>query len=72
MARCEDYPCCGHTDDEGCPDPALIEAGYFPYRCVECGGLIKKGTEAPGHESFHASCLDNMQWGEEDREDEDY
>lgn len=69
MARCEDFPCCGHANDpEGCPDPEKMAAGYFPYNCIECGDPIKYGTEAPGHESFHASCLDRMSWGDPDEE----
>lgn len=43
MARCEDYPCCGHGpppqgDGGGCPD----EEGRF--RCVECGRLMSRGV----------------------------
>ena len=41
MARCEDYPCCGHGpaphgDGGGCPD----EDGCFD--CVECGKKLHK------------------------------
>ncbi len=39
MARCEDYPCCGHGasgDGGACPD----KSGRFP--CVECGAKLPK------------------------------
>jgi hypothetical protein len=62
MARCEDFPCCGHTLEDGCPDQNLIDDGYLPYRCLECGKPIKLSEAAPGHESFHATCLDNIDW----------
>lgn len=49
MARCEDFPCCGHYDEGGpsrgipyCPDtnPAT---GKLAFRCVECGGHFPTG-----------------------------
>lgn len=55
--RCEDFPCCGHTDGEGCPDE---RPGFWPYPCVECGGRIRHGEETRGHESFHARCLNRF------------
>jgi len=40
MARCEDYPCCGHAAGD-CPDAA----GRMT--CVECGKrLSKKATSS--------------------------
>lgn len=65
MARCEDFPCCGHTDGEGCPDTS--DDRFYPYPCVECGGRIRRGDAAPGHESFHQSCLDRMSDDDDDR-----
>lgn len=43
MARCEDYPCCGHGppplgDGGGCPD----ERGRF--NCVLCGTKLPRGA----------------------------
>lgn len=37
--RCEDYPCCGHEDEDGsfCPD----EQGRFS--CVRCGEVMPRG-----------------------------
>jgi hypothetical protein len=60
--RCEDFPCCGHTIEDGCPDPALIADGFLPYPCIDCGGLIKKGDAPRGHESFHKSCFSKIDW----------
>ncbi|KKL54031.1 hypothetical protein LCGC14_2269500 [marine sediment metagenome] len=45
MARCEDFPCCGHGptpigDGGGCPD----ERGRF--RCVECGQRMPSGASS--------------------------
>jgi ssDNA-binding Zn-finger/Zn-ribbon topoisomerase 1 len=34
MSRCEDYPCCGHTDRDPCPGQAVIDE---PWYCDECG-----------------------------------
>ena len=41
MAKCEDYPCCGHGpagDGGACPD----KSGRFP--CVECGARLPKSA----------------------------
>lgn len=27
--RCEDYPCCGHTDGDGCQTRAVHTAAYY-------------------------------------------
>lgn len=37
MARCEDYPCCGH-EDGGCPNAD----GSF--NCAQCGGKLPKDS----------------------------
>jgi hypothetical protein len=70
MVRCEDFPCCGHPVDEGCPDPEVINDGYLPYACIECGGLIKKTDAVPRHESFHKSCLAGIDWERREPDDE--
>ncbi len=41
MGRCEDFPCCGHVDEDGtcwCPD----EDGRFD--CATCGRKLPKGA----------------------------
>lgn len=45
MARCEDYPCCGHEAGD-CPD----EEGRMT--CVECGGRLPKNAAS----SMHPKC----------------
>ena len=34
MARCEDYPCCGH---EAGDCPTIDSKGRARFRCVDCG-----------------------------------
>jgi len=29
MVRCEDYPCCGHTDEDPCGPADYDVAGYY-------------------------------------------
>lgn len=77
MARCEDFPCCGHSLEEGCPNPELVEQGYFPYPCVECGAPIKHGTEYASAPSFHHNCaaraISRDEYGDDyDEYDDDY
>ncbi len=63
MARCEDYPCCGHGpagDGGACPD----SSGRFP--CVECGKRMPKNASS----SICAKCLRRMSHGD-DREMQD-
>jgi len=55
MARCEDFPCCGHGpaplgDGGGCPD----ERGRF--RCLGCG--LRYDAQASGS-SYCVDCLDD-------------
>lgn len=38
MARCEDYPCCGHEPGD-CPE--IDSKGRARYRCVECGKRLR-------------------------------
>lgn len=53
MARCEDYPCCGHGpvssggDGGGCPDAR----GRF--RCVLCGALMPPGKTSAICDRIH-------------------
>ncbi len=37
MARCEDFPCCGHEDGD-CP--SRDENGNERWTCVACGKLL--------------------------------
>jgi hypothetical protein len=50
MARCEDYPCCGHTDGDPCP--ALDARGRIIPTCCVCG----KGLSRRARSSLCASC----------------
>ncbi len=54
MARCEDFPCCGHYDEDNkydswCPD----DDGRFP--CAGCKTLLEKGATS----SLCRRCLIN-------------
>lgn len=49
MARCEDYPCCGHEAGD-CPDAS----GRM--RCVECGKRLPKNASS----SICPKCLRMM------------
>lgn len=49
--RCEDFPCCGHTADDPCPE--RDKNGDIVGRCCECGGRLKKG--------FRSSICDGCQ-----------
>ena len=46
MARCEDYPCCGHEAGD-CPDAS----GRM--KCIECGKRLSKNA----HSSICTKCL---------------
>jgi hypothetical protein len=50
MSRCEDYPCCGHTDLDPCDGNVISE----PWYCDDCGGY-----------HFSLYCPDG-QWDEDD------
>jgi hypothetical protein len=46
MARCEDYPCCGHGppplgDGGGCPSTNATGQEIWP--CAQCGGWMEPG-----------------------------
>ena len=62
MARCEDFPCCGHTSGDPCPD--RDRDGNVVPRCCICDSKLKKGA----HSSICAGC----QRTESRREDEGY
>lgn len=49
MARCEDYPCCGHESGD-CPD----SSGRM--KCVECGKRLAKTATS----SICVACLSRM------------
>lgn len=64
MARCEDYPCCGHGpspmgDGGGCPDAQ----GRF--KCVECGRRMPKSATSAICAKCHRK---SSSQSEEDRE----
>lgn len=61
MARCEDYPCCGHEAGD-CPD----SDGRM--RCVECGKRLRKNA----HSSICLRCLERMRNRDESELDHDY
>jgi len=42
MARCEDYPCCGHEDGE-CP--SRDRRGNLVYRCT-CGARLPRDSRS--------------------------
>lgn len=69
--RCEDFPCCGHEAGD-CPDPDADARGELPFRCVECGGRIKKGTECHNAPSMHAGCARRYAASQYDDYPEDY
>ena len=54
MARCEDFPCCGHYDEgtynSWCPN----EDGLFP--CSNCGAHLPLGRTS----SLCANCFNHM------------
>ena len=59
MARCEDFPCCGH-EPGACPD----ENGAFP--CASCGATLPKGNRSAvcdGCHERHAQADDDHERG---------
>jgi hypothetical protein len=63
MARCEDYPCCGHNSGDPCPDRHPTTGRIIP-RCCTCG----KRMRSPARSSICVSCQRSMSR----REDEGY
>jgi hypothetical protein len=64
MARCEDYPCCGHAAGD-CPE--IDAKGREVWRCVECGKRLKAGATS----SICPKCtrdLNRRAWGDESGE----
>lgn len=43
MARCEDFPCCGH---EAGDCPRIDKDGREVWRCVECGRDLPRGARS--------------------------
>lgn len=50
MARCEDYPCCGHTDGDPCPE--RDKNGRIVPRCCYCDKKLTRNARS----SICASC----------------
>jgi hypothetical protein len=42
--RCEDYPCCGHTDGDPCPDRDA--SGQIVARCCFCNRRLPRGARS--------------------------
>jgi transposase-like protein len=65
MARCEDFPCCGHEPGD-CPD--RDRHGRERWRCVECGKRLSlKATS-----SICAKCTRRLNRTGWDSLDHDY
>lgn len=64
MARCEDFPCCGHTNDDPCPDHDA--KGREVWRCCECGKRLPRNAAS----SICAKCTRRMErrWSEGDHD----
>jgi hypothetical protein len=58
MARCEDYPCCGHEPGD-CPRET--ESGKLIYTCSQkCGRELTKRYRVPGS-SICKMCMRQLQ-----------
>lgn len=44
MARCEDYPCCGHTDGDPCPRRSA--SGRIIAECCFCFKRLPRGARS--------------------------
>lgn len=42
--RCEDYPCCGHTSGDPCPERDT--QGRIVPRCVECNRRLPRAARS--------------------------
>jgi hypothetical protein len=63
MARCEDYPCCGHGppplgDGGGCPE--VKEDGSLSWPCAGCGVFMEVGRTT----AFCDRCNERVRNGE--------
>jgi hypothetical protein len=70
MARCEDYPCCGHTDGLGCDWVYTPEAREFDQRHVFCEhehGWCEVEQEAIEHEQDEEYYGDDEPFVQEDQ-----
>ncbi len=63
---CEDYPCCGHTALDSCPQ--RDRKGRIIATCVECG----KRLSAKARSSICAGCQRRMAHPDYDEEFRDY
>lgn len=54
MARCEDYPCCGHTQGDPCPERNA--KGDIVMRCCMCNKRLAKGSRS----SICTTCQSHM------------
>jgi len=54
MARCEDFPCCGHTPGDPCPERDA--RGRIVARCVFCDGRLPRAARS----SICAACQRRM------------
>lgn len=69
MARCEDYPCCGHTPSDPCPEQD--SKGRYIMRCVDCNKRLPRNARSSicakcqrrGFQSFE----DYDNWRSDDR-----
>ena len=72
--RCEDYPCCGHGEND-CPVYS-DESGYLPYPCLSCGKRIRSGSEDDAGSRFCSGCISSRRFactcGDEDEGPCDY
>lgn len=58
--RCEDYPCCGHTPGDPCPD--RDRSGQIVPRCCECNRKLPRRARS----SICARCQRDMRRAERD------
>lgn len=65
MARCEDYPCCGHEPGD-CP--TIDSDGNERWTCVGCGKLLP--VNAPS--SICDRCMSKRVWDRDSLNDVEY
>ncbi len=53
MARCEDFPCCGHEPGD-CPD------AQGRMKCIECGGRLPKNATSSMHPRCQMAYLERV------------